>query len=212
MKELDVDIYALQTADTADARKHFAKDWTARFLAVSLCLLFAGYILLVTILPHDRNTDAIINLILGSITGSFSTVIAFYFGSSRGRTDMKDRMKTSNEGIELIKHFKGRCLEAYLCPASVWTIGYGHTCDVGDTDVIDQEAAEAFLIEDLEEFEGYVNDMVEVPINQAQFDALVAWAFNLGPGNFKESTLLNRINYGPMSESPSRSALEQGRG
>jgi len=83
MKELDVDIYALQTADTADARKHFAKDWTARFLAVSLCLLFAGYILLVTILPHDRNTDAIINLILGSITGSFSTVIAFYFGSSQ---------------------------------------------------------------------------------------------------------------------------------
>lgn len=83
MKELDVDLYALQTADTADARKHFSKDWTARFLAVSLCLLFAGYILLVTILPHDRNTDAIINLILGSITGSFSTVIAFYFGSSQ---------------------------------------------------------------------------------------------------------------------------------
>lgn len=83
MKELDVDLYALQTQDTADARKHFAKDWTARFLAVSLCLLFAGYILLVTILPHDRNTDAIINLILGSITGSFSTVIAFYFGSSQ---------------------------------------------------------------------------------------------------------------------------------
>ena len=83
MKELDVDIYALQTADTADARRHFAKDWTARFLAVTLCLLFAGYILLVTILPHDRNTDAIINLILGSITGSFSTVIAFYFGSSQ---------------------------------------------------------------------------------------------------------------------------------
>ena len=54
MKELDVDLYALQTQDTADARKHFAKDWTARFLAVSLCLLFAGYILLVTILPHDR--------------------------------------------------------------------------------------------------------------------------------------------------------------
>jgi len=83
MKELDVDLYALQVQDTADARKNFAKDWTARFLAVTLCLLFAGYIFLVTILPHDRNTDAIINLILGSITGSFSTVIAFYFGSSQ---------------------------------------------------------------------------------------------------------------------------------
>jgi len=83
MKELDVDLYALQTADTADARKHFAKDWTARFLAIALCLLFAGYIVLVTILPQDQNNDAIINLILGSITGSFSTVIAFYFGSSQ---------------------------------------------------------------------------------------------------------------------------------
>ena len=83
MKELDVDLYALQTQDTADARKHFAKDWTARFLAIALCLLFAGYIILVTILPQDQNNDAIINLILGSITGSFSTVIAFYFGSSQ---------------------------------------------------------------------------------------------------------------------------------
>ena len=83
MKELDVDLYALQTQDTADARKHFAKDWTARFLAIALCCLFAGYIILVTILPPDQNRDAIINLILGSITGSFSTVIAFYFGSSQ---------------------------------------------------------------------------------------------------------------------------------
>ena len=115
---------------------------------------------------------------------------------------MKDRMKTSHEGIELIKHFEGCRLEAYLCPADVLTIGYGHTAGVGDGDVIDQEAAEAFLIEDLEEFEGYVNDMVEVPINQVQFDALVAWVFNLGPGNFKESTLLNRINYGPISDVP----------
>ena len=83
MKELDVDLYALQTQDTADARKHFSKDWTARFLAIALCLLFAGYIILVTVLPPDQNSDAIINLILGSITGSFSTVIAFYFGSSQ---------------------------------------------------------------------------------------------------------------------------------
>ena len=83
MKELDVDLYALQVQDTADARKHFAEDWTARFLAIALCCLFAGYIILVTVLPPDQNSDAIINLILGSITGSFSTVIAFYFGSSQ---------------------------------------------------------------------------------------------------------------------------------
>jgi len=115
---------------------------------------------------------------------------------------MKEGMKTGDEGIELIKHFEGCRLEAYLCPAGVPTIGYGHTGGVSMGDVIDQEAAEAYLIEDLEEFEGYVNSMVEIALKQNEFDALVAWVFNLGPGNFKESTLLNRINYGPLSDVP----------
>jgi len=113
-------------------------------------------------------------------------------------------MKTSQEGIDLIRHFEGCRLEAYLCPANVWTIGYGHTSGVQEGDVIDQEAAEAYLIEDLEEFEQYVNSMVEIDLKQNQFDALVAWTFNLGPGNLRESTLLNRINYGPLSDVPAQ--------
>ena len=117
---------------------------------------------------------------------------------------MKNSMKIGTEGVELIKHFEGCRLEAYLCPANVWTIGYGHTSGVREGDVIDQEAAEAYLIEDLEEFEGYVNSMVEIALKQNEFDALVAWVFNLGPGNFKESTLLNRINYGPLSDVPAQ--------
>ena len=111
-------------------------------------------------------------------------------------------MRISDEGISLIRHFEGCSLGAYLCPAGVWTIGYGHTRSVKQGDVIDQEQAEALLIEDLEEFEGYVNSMVEVALKQNEFDALVSWVFNLGPGNFKESTLLNRVNYGPMSDVP----------
>ena len=111
-------------------------------------------------------------------------------------------MKISQEGVDLIKHFEGCELEAYLCPANVWTIGYGHTFDVKEGDVIDQEAAEALLIEDLEEFEGYVNALVEIDLEQYQFDALVSWTFNLGPTNLRESTLLNRINYGPISDVP----------
>lgn len=111
-------------------------------------------------------------------------------------------MRASNECVELIKHFEGCRLEAYLCPASVWTIGYGHTDGVREGDVIDQEAAEALLIEDLEEYEGYVNKMVEIALKQNEFDAIVSWTFNLGPVNLKESTLLNRINYGPLSDVP----------
>ena len=111
-------------------------------------------------------------------------------------------MRTGDEGISLIRHFEGCRLDAYLCPAGVWTIGYGHTRDVKRGDVIDQEQAEAFLIEDLEEFEGYVTALCERSLTQYQFDALVSWTFNLGPTNLKESTLLNRINYGPISDVP----------
>lgn len=111
-------------------------------------------------------------------------------------------MRTSDEGLALIRHFEGCRLEAYLCPAGVWTIGYGHTHGVQSGDVIDQEAAEAFLIEDLEEFEGHVKSLVETKLKQHQFDAIVSWTFNLGPGNLKSSTLLNRINYGPLSDVP----------
>ena len=113
-------------------------------------------------------------------------------------------MRTSDEGVALIKHFEGCYLNAYLCPAGVWTIGYGHTKGVKEGDVIDQEVAEALLIEDLEEFEGYVDKLVEIGLKQNEFDALVSWTFNLGPKNLEESTLLNRVNYGPLSDVPTQ--------
>jgi lysozyme len=59
-------------------------------------------------------------------------------------------MRTGRDGVELIRHFEGCRFDAYKCPAGVWTIGYGHTANVKEGDSVDQEAAEAFLIEDLE--------------------------------------------------------------
>ena len=103
-------------------------------------------------------------------------------------------MRISQEGVNLIKHFEGCRLEAYLCPAGVWTIGYGHTKGVKEGDAIEQEAAEAFLIEDLEAFEQAVARLVKVPITQQQFDALVSFTFNLGAGNLERSTLLEKLN------------------
>ena len=111
-------------------------------------------------------------------------------------------MRTGDEGIALIRYFEGCRLDAYLCPAGVWTIGYGHTKGVKEGETIDQEAAEAFLIEDLEEFEGYITEMVEVPLSQSQFDALVSWTFNLGPGNLERSTLLAKLNQGEYTDVP----------
>jgi len=111
-------------------------------------------------------------------------------------------MRTGRDGVELIRHFEGCRFDAYLCPAGVWTIGYGHTADVKEGDSIDQEAAEAFLIEDLEKFEQAVTRLVDVPLTQQQFDALVSWTFNLGAGNLAESTLLRKLNNYQYAEVP----------
>ena len=103
-------------------------------------------------------------------------------------------MKISQEGLALIKRFEGCRLEAYKCSANVLTIGYGHTGGVKETDTITQDEADKLLQEDVEQFEKYVDDNVTVELGQSQFDALVAWTFNLGPGNLRESTMLKKLN------------------
>lgn len=90
-------------------------------------------------------------------------------------------MKTGQAGINLIKKYEGCRLEAYKCPAGVWTIGYGHTGNVKQGDKITQAQADAYLASDLERFEKNVNKYYEkYRWNQNEFDALVSFAFNLG--------------------------------
>jgi lysozyme len=111
-------------------------------------------------------------------------------------------MKTSLEGINLIKHFEGCELEAYKCPAGVWTIGFGHIKGVQEGDVITEADAHNMLVEELNEYEGYINDMISVELNQNQYDAMVSWVYNLGGGNLKASTLLKVLNSGNYSGVP----------
>ena len=113
-------------------------------------------------------------------------------------------MKTGKKGLELIKHFEGCELKAYLCPAGVWTIGYGHTKGVKEGDVITAEEANEMLLAELDEYEGYVNNLVEVELNQNQFDAMVSWVYNLGGGNLKASTLLKVLNAGDYDGVPAQ--------
>ena len=115
---------------------------------------------------------------------------------------MNNELKTSQEGISLIKSFEGCELTAYRCSADVPTIGYGHTAGVSDGDTCTQEEAETMLAEDLEEFEDYVKNYVESELHQNEFDALVAWTYNLGPANLKESTMLKELNSGNFEEVP----------
>ena len=103
-------------------------------------------------------------------------------------------MKTSGEGIALIKKFEGCRLDAYQCSAGVWTIGFGTTKGVKEGATCTQDEAEASLAHDLFQFEQSILKMVDVPLKQNEFDALISWIYNLGATNFSESTLLRRIN------------------
>ena len=82
MKELDVDLYKLETQEKQDARKTFSKDWTARIIGIAMVGGFLGYIFLVTLQPPEQNSEALINLVLGYLGGLASAVISFYFGAS----------------------------------------------------------------------------------------------------------------------------------
>jgi len=113
-------------------------------------------------------------------------------------------MNTSQEGIDLIKSFEGCELTAYRCSAGVWTIGYGHTRDVTESDTCTQAKAELLLKSDLYEFERYVNNLVAVPLTQCQFDAMICFTYNLGPTNLKESTLLRVLNSGDYEAVPAQ--------
>ena len=112
-------------------------------------------------------------------------------------------MKISLEGLALIKRFEGCRLESYKCSANVLTIGYGHTSGVKETDTITQDEADKLLQEDVEQFEKHVDDNVTVELGQSQFDALVAWTFNLGVGNLRQSTMLKKLNEGDYQSVPS---------
>jgi len=105
-------------------------------------------------------------------------------------------MNISQKGIYLIKEFEGVKLTAYLCPAGVWTIGYGHTRGVKKGDKIDIVQADIFLSEDIKPIERFLNSK-KFNINQNQFDALVSFIFNLGASSFLGSTLHRKIALNP---------------
>jgi len=104
-------------------------------------------------------------------------------------------VKTSQAGVNLIKSYEGLSFVPYYCASNVLTIGYGHTgLDVKEGMRINEQQAEIILRKDLKRFEDVVLELVKIPLAQNQFDALVSFVFNVGPGAFKESTLLRRLN------------------
>lgn len=120
-----------------------------------------------------------------------------------------NKFTTSENGIRLITHYEGLKLHSYQDSTGIWTVGYGHTGhDVYPGQVITQDHAEELLKSDLQKFENIINTHVTYSINQDQFDALVSFVYNVGPGlkNVKDgliqlksgisSSLLRDVNNG----------------
>ncbi len=112
-------------------------------------------------------------------------------------------MKPSAACINLIKQFEGFYAAAYLDPVQIPTIGYGtiqypngSKVKLGDTCTPDQ--AEQYLQFEVEQKAKTVESLLkQTPINQGQFDALVSFAYNLGTGALKGSTLLKKVLQNP---------------
>lgn len=101
--------------------------------------------------------------------------------------------RTGDKGIQLICQFEGLKLERYRDAVGLWTIGYGHLIlkeEMEKLTKITTGEAKDLLRKDLKRTEDGVKKLLNQPATQAQFDALVSFAFNLGVGNLKKSTLL----------------------
>ena len=98
----------------------------------------------------------------------------------------------TQQGLDLIKKYEGLRLEAYKCPAGVWTIGYGHTKGVVKGTKITKEEAEQLLKQDVSIVELQVVNTVG-KLKACKIDALVSFAYNVGVAAFRRSTLCRKV-------------------
>lgn len=119
-------------------------------------------------------------------------------------------------GLSLVKQFEGFEPKWYPDPAHGWklpTIGYGHTDAAGEPKyastkglVLTEEQATQVLRNDLQNYADAVSRSVKAPLTDNQFDALVSWCYNVGPGAVAKSTLVRKLNAGDYASVPSELA------
>ena len=111
-------------------------------------------------------------------------------------------MKINQATIDLVKKWEGFKAQAYLCPANVWTIGYGTTSRAGIGVTVTrgmrttEAQAEEWLRAGLDKFADQIRPAITAPINENQFGAFVSLAYNIGPNGFKGSSALRHFNAG----------------
>jgi len=126
-------------------------------------------------------------------------------------------MKVSDSAIEVIKHHEGKRNKPYLCPALLWTIGYGHVLYPEQAKLKLEErkayplrpehdkiwsdgGIDKILRSDLARFEsGCIRLCPSAADHQSHFDALVSISFNIGLGALQSSTLRMKYNRGDFA-------------
>ena len=110
----------------------------------------------------------------------------------------------TQNGLDLIKRFEGFSRTVYFCPAGYPTIGYGHVVkdDEDFSAGIDETKGEELLRQDAQIAERAVLRLINVPLTDGQFDALVSFTYNLGGGALQRSTLRRKINREEHAEVP----------
>lgn len=108
-------------------------------------------------------------------------------------------MIISDKGIELIKRYEQCKLRAYICPAGVLTVGWGHTGNVRSGQVITAEQANDLLRRDIKVVQTCINTALPT-LSQNRYDALCSFVFNVGCGAFLRSSLLKLIKANASDE------------
>lgn len=100
--------------------------------------------------------------------------------------------------VDFIAQWEGFRSSAYKCPAGVWTIGYGHTDGVKEGDTIGKSMARELLVDDIRKAAEALAPVINVPVTDGQYIALVSLAFNVGASYLKRHCpkLLRCLNSG----------------
>ncbi|TAX36479.1 lysozyme [Rhizobium leguminosarum] len=152
----------------------------------AVCSVFAD-------LPRDDRTPS------GSLVEDFS--------KSKGLTSADTPREISGEGIGLIKYFEGWEPAHYNDPAGYCTIGFGHLIALKNCELIESDFKKApltlqagteLLEQDTRSARLAVEDLVTATLDENQFSAVSAFAFNVGKSRFASSTMLIFLNSGDL--------------
>ena len=112
-------------------------------------------------------------------------------------------MAIAKSTLAFITKEEGARNKAYKDSKGLWTIGVGHLIKADEqhliTATLTDEQVEELLRSDLKWCSEAVESSVKVPLNQNQYDALYSLCFNIGGTNFRNSTVVKKINAGDMN-------------